>query len=79
MKIAVTSARVACAPAYLIFRIKGDINKDGEIDISDVISCLRMAVGLDPVDLSLADMNDSGTIDITDVIKVLRKAIGLDQ
>jgi len=57
---------------------KGDINGDGEIDISDVILCLRMAIGLDPVNLNLADMNDDGTVDISDVILVLRKAIGLD-
>lgn len=57
---------------------KGDINADGKIDISDVILCLRMAVGLDPVNLTLADMNNDGTVDISDVIFVLRKAVGLD-
>lgn len=91
MKIAVTSARVACAPTYLIFRTKGDINSDAVIDISDVILCLRMAIGL-PVTIQeetynspypawlieRADMNGVGGIDISDVILVLRKAIGLD-
>ena len=57
---------------------RGDINGDGTIDISDVILCLRMAIGLDPVNLDLADMNNDGVIDISDVILVLRKAIGLD-
>ena len=56
---------------------KGDINGDGSIDISDVILCLRMAIGLDPVDKNLADMNGDGEIDIVDVILILRKAIGL--
>jgi hypothetical protein len=58
--------------------IKGDINSDGKVDISDVILCLRMAIGLDPVNLNLADMNGDGEVDITDVILILRKAIGLD-
>ncbi|HOM27733.1 MAG TPA: clostripain-related cysteine peptidase [bacterium] len=57
---------------------KGDINKDGIIDIDDVIFCLRMAIGLDPVDKSVADMNEDELVDITDVIKILRKAIGLE-
>jgi len=56
----------------------GDINGNTQVDISDVILCLRMAIGLDPVNLTLADMNDDGTVDISDVILVLRKAIGLD-
>ncbi|RLG10985.1 hypothetical protein DRN73_06460, partial [Candidatus Pacearchaeota archaeon] len=69
---------------------KGDINADGEIDISDVILCLRMAVGL-PVTvggetynppypqwlIDIADINGGG-VDISDVILVLRKAVGLD-
>lgn len=57
---------------------KGDIDSDYEVDIKDVILCLRMAIGLNKQDLNLADMNRDGTIDITDVILVLRKAIGLD-
>jgi len=57
--------------------MKGDINSDGKVDISDVILCLRMAIGLDPVNVNLADMNGDGEVDITDVILILRKAIGL--
>ncbi|HOV22011.1 MAG TPA: dockerin type I repeat-containing protein [bacterium] len=57
---------------------KGDINEDEKIDISDVILCLRQAVGLNEKDFSSADMNFDGKIDIADVILVLRKAIGLE-
>ncbi|MCM8758473.1 MAG: hypothetical protein NC906_01695 [Candidatus Omnitrophica bacterium] len=70
---------------------KGDINGDGVIDISDVILCLRMAIGL-PVNINqqtyespytdrlkrIADMNSEQIVDISDVILVLRKAIGID-
>jgi len=58
--------------------LKGDINNDCIIDISDVILCLRMAIGFDPVNVNLADMNGDGEVDISDVILILRKAIGLD-
>ena len=70
---------------------KGDINGDEIIDISDVILCLRMAVGLtveikgqtyNPAYpdwlIEVADMNDDGVVDISDVILILRKAVGLD-
>jgi len=66
-----------CSEHRLILDLKGDINLDGVVDISDVILCLRMAIGLDPVDKNLADMNGDGEIDIVDVILILRKAIGL--
>jgi hypothetical protein len=61
-----------------ISKIKGDLNNDKSIDISDVILCLRMAIEIDSPDLNLADMNNDGSIDILDVILVLRKAIGLN-
>ncbi|MCD6221185.1 dockerin type I repeat-containing protein [bacterium] len=57
---------------------KGDINGDGEVDISDVILCLRQAVELDPPQPDLADINEDGEIDISDVILILRIAVGLD-
>jgi len=70
---------------------QGDINKDGIVDISDVIIYLRISIGLEitingqiyqspypPEIIESGDINDDGIVDITDVILVLRKAIGLD-
>ena len=68
----------------------GDINGDGSTNISDVILCLRIAIGL-PVTiggqvydspypswlLQCADINLSGDLNISDVILILRKSIGL--
>lgn len=69
----------------------GDVNKDGFVDISDVILCLRMVIGLCvsiggedycspyPEELILpADINGDGFVDISDVILTLRIAIGLE-
>jgi len=68
----------------------GDINSDGRIDISDVILCLRMSVGLDidtggsiysfPYEelAGLADVNEDGLINIQDVILILRASLELD-
>ncbi|MCM8817107.1 MAG: zinc carboxypeptidase [Candidatus Omnitrophica bacterium] len=56
---------------------KGDPSADRIIDISDVILCLRMAIGLEMTDLLSCDINDDGAIDISDVILILRMSIGL--
>jgi hypothetical protein len=55
----------------------GDINRDGAVDISDVILELRIVLQLDP-DKPCSDMNGDGIVDISDVILVLRMALGID-
>jgi hypothetical protein len=57
--------------------VLGDINKDGVIDISDVILDLRAALGLDPAK-PCSDINGDGFVDISDVILTLRMALALD-
>lgn len=69
---------------------KADINRDGVVDISDVILCLRMAISLDitiesqqynaPYNdwlITVANVNNDNTVDISDVILALRISIGL--
>jgi hypothetical protein len=60
-----------------ISNLLGDINRDGSVDISDVILVLRIALGLDTED-SCGDMNFDNVLDISDVILTLRVALGLD-
>jgi hypothetical protein len=55
----------------------GDINKDEQIDVSDVILVLRIALQLDP-QAACSDINEDGGVDISDVILTLRMALGLD-
>ncbi|MCM8806244.1 MAG: FG-GAP-like repeat-containing protein [Candidatus Omnitrophica bacterium] len=68
----------------------GDINKDGSIDIQDVILALRMTIEL-PLNigaqtknypysqdyLAIADVNSDGEVNIADAILILRIALGL--
>ncbi|MCM8763775.1 MAG: zinc carboxypeptidase [Candidatus Omnitrophica bacterium] len=56
---------------------KGDPSADRTTDISDVILCLKMAIGLVATDSQSCDMNEDGLIDISDVILILRISIGL--
>ncbi|HPP67205.1 MAG TPA: M14 family zinc carboxypeptidase, partial [bacterium] len=57
---------------------RGDISADGIIDIQDVILCLRIAIGLEPIDLQSADINKDTMVDIIDVILILQMSIGLN-
>jgi len=53
----------------------GDLNKNGEMDISDVILCLRRSIGFDNSDGKMGDVNWDGSVDISDVILILRSII----
>jgi hypothetical protein len=53
----------------------GDLDKNGLVDISDVILVLRRALQLDP-QKPCSDINN--IVDISDVILTLRIALGLD-
>ena len=58
----------------------GDINGDGNVDISDVILVLRCALGLS-INYQCqpcGNINGAAQIDISDVILTLRMALGLD-
>ncbi len=61
---------------YRLSRL-ADINLDDQVDISDVILVLRIALQLDP-EAACSDINDDTGVDISDVILTLRMALGLD-
>lgn len=63
--------------ATITVPIMGDLNGDRELDISDVILDLRMALELEPP-RACSDLNGDGKVDISDVILTLRMALGLD-
>ena len=64
-------------PEYL----KGDMNNNNTIELSDVIISLRMTLGFDEstdLDKQIGDMNENGEFDLTDVILILRKSLGFE-
>ncbi len=54
----------------------GDIDGDGQLTSVDALAILRMALGLEPLDL-IGDADNSGSVDSTDALLVLRAAMGL--
>ncbi len=58
----------------------GDMNGDGELDISDAIAIMKTAIKLDAPNVSGAsngDINRDGTVDVNDAIRVLKNVVGL--
>ena len=57
-------------------KIKGDLDGDSEITVSDALRALRMAAGLVDVDPD-ADVDGDGDVTVGDALKILRVAAGL--
>ena len=51
----------------------GDANKDGVIDISDVVAVLNIYLGNTVAATRMADANNDGSIDIADVVYIINK------
>ena len=60
--------------------VKGDLNGDGQVDVSDALLALRIAAGLaDAGELTdAADVDGNGQVDVSDALSILRVAAGLD-
>lgn len=68
-------------PRGLAAGVKGDMDSDGVIKLSDVRRILRIASSMEIVSdgvYSNADMNSDGTVDLSDVKAALGKAVDLD-
>jgi len=58
---------------YTVKLLKGDVNADGQIDISDVVALVNYILTDDAnnIHLELADMDDDECIDISDVVSLV--------
>lgn len=59
---------------------KGDVNGNGQVDITDVVAVLRHVAGLSPLTgdaLTAADVDATPGVSITDVVAILRAVAGL--
>jgi len=55
--------------SVFVYRIRGDFNGNGVVDIGDVSRVAYMIVGLTPMDPA-ADFNGTGTVDVADAAKI---------
>lgn len=64
--------------------IRGDINKDGKLNIMDVIVCVRLILGIEGVapepgspEYAISDGNNDGLINISDAVAVVNHILGI--
>ena len=53
----------------------GDVNGDGNVDVSDVTALINMILGTTPADLEVADINADGILDVTDVTTLINEIL----
>ena len=59
----------------------GDMNKNGQIDLNDIIAILKKYLQISPLeddDVEIADMNGNDEIDVGDVIILLKKYLEVE-
>jgi hypothetical protein len=56
----------------------GDVNHDGNVDISDVVRLVNVILGDGMEETSSADVNGDGAVDISDVVRLVNIILGDD-
>lgn len=80
-KIADAIAEAVCENIGVKYVKKGDVDGDGDIDVTDARAALRAAVGLEklsPDAEKRADVNGDGKVTVADARQILRSATGLE-
>ena len=54
--------------------LKGDVNEDGEVDISDIVAVINQIAG--KATYRYADVNDDGEVDISDIVAIINIIAG---
>ncbi|MGM9869261.1 MAG: family 10 glycosylhydrolase [Sodaliphilus sp.] len=56
--------------------LRGDVNGDGRVDVSDTTSLINMVLGIAETDVQVADINGDGKVDVSDVTALVSLIIG---
>ena len=70
-----------CKAVGVKYLEKGDVDGDGDVDVSDARAVLRAAVGLEELDDAAekrADVDGDGKVTVADAREILRAATGLN-
>ena len=65
--IVVNNATGAYNEVLLSTRLDGDVNGDGNVNVSDVTALINMILGVIPKDLVSGDINGDGNVNVSDV------------
>ena len=56
--------------------LKGDVNGDGKVNVSDVTTLVNMILGTIPKDLARGDINGDGNVNVSDVTALVNIILG---
>ena len=58
--------------------LKGDVNGDGKVNVSDVSTLINMILGITPTDKTRADVNGDGKVNVSDVTALINIILGIN-
>ena len=58
--------------------LKGDVNADGRVNVSDVSALINMILGITPKDEERADVNGDGRVNVSDVSALINIILGIN-
>ena len=67
-------------PGYLTGKtgLRGDVNGDGKVNVSDVSTLINMILGITPVNKTRADVNGDGKVNVSDVTALINIILGIN-
>ena len=57
--------------------LKGDVNGDGRVNVSDVSTLINMILGITPMDQTAGDVNGDGRVNVSDVSALINIILGI--
>lgn len=69
-------ALAALLTTTLLSAQRGDVNRDGTVNVNDVTTLVNMILGAIPVDIVHADVNGDGNVNVSDVTALVNIILG---
>ena len=76
MSFTMPDSNVTITVTWKLAGLKGDVNRDGNVDISDVVALVNIILNSSSDHQAEADLNNDGDIDISDVVALVNIILG---
>ena len=76
MSFTMPDSNVTIKVTWKYVGVKGDVNRDGNVDISDVVALVNIILNSSSDHQAEADLNNDGDIDISDVVALVNIILG---
>ena len=76
MSFTMPDSNVTITVTWKYVGVKGDVNRDGNVDISDVVALVNIILNSSSDHQAEADLNNDGNIDISDVVALVNIILG---